>query len=143
MTEVVKSSNKIDSLFTDIKKQLDNVCKLIGLAYYSTNQMTFRYNTDDISLGKLSDSSGSSGTLNLKPVIGSLGSIIEEIIGKSASDISIKTDIQELSICKTYLEKAKKMLEENKTRYVEKAAIISDIIYTIQARFIPLLSKYS
>ena len=140
-TKTSTSKDDINLLFSDIKKQLDNVCKLIGLAYYATNQMTFRYNTNDISSGTLLQTTVTSENPNLQPVIDNLKSIINEIIVNSAGDISIKTDIQELSICKTYLEKAKIMLGDNQTNFEDRAAIISDIIYTIQARFIPLLTK--
>lgn len=138
-TELNDYSASRDIVFNDMQKKLNSVTQYIGLAYYATNQFTFRYNTNDAANLFNNFSKLNRSNPDLTEVINKINSVLKEIINSNQNKDNIfSNDIAELSNCKSYLEKASKFLKSNDSNCQKT---ISDIVYTIQAKFIPLLTK--
>lgn len=139
MKAIVSPAGK---LYTDMKSKMKSIAGVIGLLSYVTNQFTFRYNQLDVAspeaLAGMSNALAGSRA-DFDAAIRKLGQITQAI--SQNRDTIYKNDISQLIRIKTYLEKAQKFLQAYGGNFSGKESTVSDIIYTIQSDFTPLLTK--
>jgi hypothetical protein len=139
-TDALTSS--IKEIYADMKDKMKRITEVAGLLSYVTNQFTFRYNQLDVAspgaLAGMPDALAGSN-VDFNTIIGRLGRITQVI--SQNRDTTYKDDLSQLIRIKTYLEKAQKFLETYSGDFSGKESTISDIVYTIQSDFTPLLTK--
>lgn len=132
----------VEELYADMKTRMKKITGVIGLLSYVTNQFTFRYNQLDVAspdaLSGLKAAMAGSNA-NFTNAIGVLGQVTQTI--SRSRDTVYKDDIAQLVRVKTYLEKAQKFLQTYSGSFDGRESTVSDIIYTIQSDFSPLLTR--
>lgn len=131
----------IEKLYADMKVKIKKITSVIGLLSYVTNQFTFRYNQLDVaSLNSAGQPAAvAAGNVDFANAISVLAQVAQTI--STNRDTVYKDNIAQLVRIKTYLEKAQKFLQGYGGNFSGRESTVSDIIYTIQSDFTPLLTK--
>jgi len=133
--------SKLDNLqviFKDMKLKLESITNYIGLVNFISEERTFRFDQNDFFGIKSLDSIKNKPP---KPSVSQLKintkALITEITKITPQDSVITAEITNLYSIYFYLEKAEKALTSDET------IVFSDILYTLNSEFIPLLKKQS
>lgn len=136
----IDKSKLVDShaIFDDMKLKLEFITNYIGLVNFIAEERTFRFDQNDFFGIKILDFIKNKP---LKPDVSQLkkrtGDLIKEITKITSQDSVLKAEITNLYSIFFYLEKAEKALTN------DDKIVFSDILYTLNSEFIPLLKKQS
>ncbi len=138
-----------DAVKESMEKSLKKITHHIGLVYYIVEHFSFR--NDKLAIfnrktlgGKAFDyvSTGVPIHKELRHIQLSIDSLIKEHISRPNPDSTLKADTENLIRIYFYLDKARIQLNYSGADK-ENTSVLSDVLYTIYAEFIPLLTKQS
>jgi hypothetical protein len=134
-----------DAIYQDMQDHLITFTDHIGYIYYLATQLTYKNNGINIAKANLAKITTplTGSPPDFKKAADSLGKIINLLAGHlTKDDTTYAAELKQLTEIAVYLKKAKLMIDGTTTTD-GPSTTYADILYTLQADFIPALAKIS